>query len=550
MDDLFEDPDVWGGLDTVASDVDRARWAADPEAWVEERLGEVLWSGQRRAFRALRDHRKTAWASCHGVGKSYLAARAVAWWLDVHDAGDAFVVTTAPSQAQVRGVLWVREIARAKAAGALAGRLNQTEWWLPIAGPDGGAREELVAFGRKTADHDHTSFQGIHAPYVLVVGDESCGLDAALLDAMLTLASNDTSKILLVGNPDDPLSAFADAMTPGSGYATIHISAFETPNFTGEPVSPRVARSLVGRSYVEDFRRKWAPAWRWVDAVGADATFETGVKVVPPEGADEHDTHPWWQSKILGRFPRVDTSGSLIPLAWIRAAQARELTPDDRDIDLGLDVGASIDGDPTCLAIRRGACVRVKYEMREPDTMRSAGRAFRELRTTRGFDPGAPCRRGGPRLKVDYIGVGRGIVDRGKEAGLPVYPVTVSRRAHDARAYTNRLSEEWWKMRERFERGDIDLDPLDEQTAGELLLLRWEPDSAGRVKVTYANGPSPNRADAIMLACAEPDQETVDLDLVGGHMGLPAEKRTEAQLAADLGIDLEAEVRALEREDA
>jgi hypothetical protein len=40
----------------------------------------------------------------------------------------------------------------------------------------GSAGNELVAFGRKPADHDQAAFQGIHALNPLIVIDEACGV--------------------------------------------------------------------------------------------------------------------------------------------------------------------------------------------------------------------------------------------------------------------------------------------------------------------------------------------------------------------------------------
>src|SRR5690606_787786 len=84
-------------LDVRSSPVDIARYRDDPVAWVSERLDESMWSKQAEIFRSVADNRRTAVKSCHGVGKSHLASRAVAWWLDVHGPGEAFVVTTAPT---------------------------------------------------------------------------------------------------------------------------------------------------------------------------------------------------------------------------------------------------------------------------------------------------------------------------------------------------------------------------------------------------------------------------------------------------------------------
>ena len=44
---------------------------------------------------------------------------------------------------------------------------------------------ELVGFGRKPADTDEHGFQGIHAPFVLIVLDEACGIPEQLWIARL-----------------------------------------------------------------------------------------------------------------------------------------------------------------------------------------------------------------------------------------------------------------------------------------------------------------------------------------------------------------------------
>src|SRR5438309_5543989 len=79
---------------------------ADPIRWVREDCDEFLWSKQREILRALVEHRKVAVQSCHGIGKSYIASRAAAWWIAGHSPGEAKVVSTAPSGAQVRAILW------------------------------------------------------------------------------------------------------------------------------------------------------------------------------------------------------------------------------------------------------------------------------------------------------------------------------------------------------------------------------------------------------------------------------------------------------------
>jgi hypothetical protein len=78
----------------------------DPVGWVEGRLGEFLWRKQREIAASVRDNRRTAVKSCHNAGKSFLASRIAAWWLDTHPPGEAFVVSTAPTYKQVHAILW------------------------------------------------------------------------------------------------------------------------------------------------------------------------------------------------------------------------------------------------------------------------------------------------------------------------------------------------------------------------------------------------------------------------------------------------------------
>ena len=129
--------------------------------------------------------------------KSHGASRAVAWWLDTRD--DPFATTTAPTTKQVHAILW-RYIGQAHRKGNLPGRITlDDEWYM---GPGG---KELVAFGRKPADHDQSAFQGIHALNPLILVDEACGVPKSIFDAVDALATNSNARVLAIGNPDDPV---------------------------------------------------------------------------------------------------------------------------------------------------------------------------------------------------------------------------------------------------------------------------------------------------------------------------------------------------------
>lgn len=438
----------------------------NPVAWVRERLGEHPWSKQQDILNSVRDNRRTAVHSCHNIGKSFIASRVCAWWLSVHPPGEAFVVTSARNFKQVRAVLW-REIGRVHAKARLAGRTNQTEWFMQL----GPQHEEIVAFGTKPDDWDPTAFQGIHARYVLVIFDEACGITAPLWEAADTLISNTDSRFLAIGNPDDPNTEFGEVCKPGSGWSVIGVSAHETPNFTGEEIPDHLRNLLISPLWVDEKLRKWG------------------------------ETNPLYISKVLGQFPELTTDG-IIPIRWIKEAQDRTLAP-GAPCQLGVDVGGG--GDKSVIAIRRGGHVRIHSRDQNPDTMQTTGRILSVLRET-----------GAEVAKVDEIGIGRGVVDRAKEQKAAVVGVNVGQSARDSESYANLRAEGYWGLRERFQEGSVDLDPADDDLAAQLADLKYKRTSSGKIQIESKDDlkrrgkPSPDEADAVMLAfLPEPKRKVI-----------------------------------------
>lgn len=433
----------------------RERYWSDPVSWISERLGASPWSKQQAIAYSVLDHRHTAVRACHDSGKSWTAANLACWWIDTHLPGEAFVVTSAPTMSQVRSILW-REIHKAHAAGGLIGELNQTEWLV-----DG----DLVAFGRKPSDYDEAAFQGIHDRYVLVILDEASGIAESLWTAAETLITNEGSRLLVIGNPDDPTSPFAKVCRPNSGWNVIAISAFDTPNFTDEEVPETLRPLLVSRTWVEERRARWG------------------------EGS------PLWIAKILGEFPdRSDDS--LIPLSWVERARERTL-PADGEAMLGVDV-ARWGSSETVIVLRRGPVARCVHTSTGHDTMRTTGEVIRALRI-----------HGAVIAKVDEVGVGGGVVDRLREQRIPVVGLNGGARPKDRQRFVNARAEGYWGLRERFEHGDIDIDPDDEVLEEQLSCIQYKLDSAGRIQIESkeemrARGiASPDRADGVMLVYAE-----------------------------------------------
>lgn len=448
----------------------------DPVLWVNHKLGEHCWSKQREILYSIRDNRRTAVQSCNSAGKSFTAACAALWWLDTHEIGTAFVVTSASNWSQVRAVLW-QEINKAHAKSKMFGRCNQTE--MLATNTDG--KEILVAIGRKPDDEDYSGFQGIHARHVLVILDEACGVSKTLYDAADTLVSNADSRILAIGNPDDPVTEFADVCKPGSGWNVISVSAFDTPNFTNEDVPDKLKYVLVSPIWEQEKRRKWG------------------------------EDNPLYISRVLGKFPEVSTDNALIPWKWIKQAQERDstscITPYTLN-ELGVDVGGG--GNKNVIAQRRGPVVRIIRKDQVPDTMLTLDNVLAELEITRASV-----------AKIDRIGIGKGASDRAKQIAddqslrrdnpsLVLYAsrvlgISVADPASDPTSFVNIRAEWYWSLRQRFEVGDgvegIDIDPNDEDLAAQLVRIKYIPTS-GKVQIEPKSKmkPSPDEADAVMLA--------------------------------------------------
>lgn len=472
-------------LDSLDLDDRRERWATDPVAWVEERLGEHPWSRQAEIMRSVADNPLTAVQSSHGVGKSWVASRLVAWALDTSPVGATFVVTTAPRWDQVVGVVW-RYIGQIHRSANLSGHVTQVAQWKI----DG----ELVGFGRKPADTDETGFQGFHAERVLVIIDEAGGVPAQIWNAVDSLVTTDASRVLVIGNPDSVSSHFHAVCTSEPGWNRIKISAFDSPAFTGEPVPAAAAKTLVQRSWVEDKRLRWG------------------------EGS------PLYKIKVEGEFV-TDDANALIPMSWILAAQKRWHTWNDsptRDTQqpagrrvFGVDVAGGGE-DLTAIATRQGNVVMSVDTFTHLDTVAIANIVDARLKEHAGFTS-----------VIDSIGVGAGVLDVLRHRGCNTRAFVASKSAGKIRdasgsfGFANLRAASWWHLRELLDPAmDATLAlPDDDDLAADLAAPRWEEVTGAKVLIEPKDGirarigRSTDRADAVVMACwveafprATPDQ--------------------------------------------
>lgn len=426
-----------------------------PVGYITGTLGCFLWSKQKEVADAVMNNRYVAVHSAHSLGKSFVAAALMAWWIGSHKPGSAFVVSTAPTFSQVRVILW-KELRRLHANKHLPGTLNLTEWWL---------NGELVAMGRKPADYDPAAFQGIHAQYVLVIIDEACGVPVDIFDAADSLATNEGCRVLAIGNPDDRGSHFYDICQPGSGWKVIGIDGLESPNFTNEEVPDSLRQLLLSQVWVEERKQRW--------------------------GEDD----PRYVSKVRGRFP-TNAENGVIPYSAIIACQ-QESEAGEGPVELGVDVAAG--GDRSVIAVKQGRKALIAWEGKTTDSEDLVDEIIAAILQYRA-----------ERVKVDVIGWGWGVVGslirRQSEHGAEIVGVNVAETSNEPEKFHRLRDEMWWMGRDLCKNNLWDLSEIDDEAVGELIAPRWKLDAKGVIKVEQKDDTrkrikrSPDKADALLLA--------------------------------------------------
>lgn len=459
----------------------------DPVGWIRDKLGEDPISYQGAICSSVGQNRYTVVPACHGPGKSYIASRLIAWWIDVHEASDTRVIFTAPRWYQVDTIIGgeLRELyARHPELGQKldgAGKLTK----------DGIA----VGGGRKPADHDQFGFSGIHRTYVLAIGDEACGLVENIVRGLRTILTGPHCRMLLIGNPDDPATEFQKACKPGSGFHVIPINALMTPNFTKDRVAPyprvRMLMEELGIPYstenIDERVRATLVDPLWVD----EAINAWGIGSAA------------FTSKVLGDFPIVSKDTLITPEMLRVALDEVELSGLKRG-QLGADI-ARYGPDKSVVYRNRGGQVRFVFMCGQQSTDTTTG----ELREILDATPEIP-------MVIDSIGVGGPIFDYLLAEGYPMVAFGDKGSLQDSSRFVDARSELYFTAREMFAKRLIDLDPNDpnvDTLCNELQEHRYFHTRDGRIRVESKDeikkrlGHSPDFADAFVYSLVDADAD-------------------------------------------
>ncbi len=474
---------------------DLTRYVDDPVGFVNDVLGEagMPYSKQVEMLEAVVEHRRVSVVGANGCGKDWAAARAVLWWIETRP--ESKVVVTGPTQRQVEEIVWqeMRE-AYAVAEERLGGKMLASKYRID---------EKRFALGFST--NKACNIQGFHSPNLLVVVTEAHAMPQDHIDAIKRLHPN---RLLLVGNAMTLEGEFYESHhSRRARYHRIKISAYDTPNFTGEngglpgAITPEDAEELAldwsedHPSYVAGVLAEF-PNAQEDSLVGRDA-----VEHAMERWADCHSERSAAEPRNLSgadaaedeRSPR-DVSA---PLNMTTPGMTTLPLDPNEPVYLGVDVGR-FGPDKSAICVRQGQRVHSLTSFSRMDTMRLVHEIIRTREET-----------GAEAIFVDEGGLGGGVIDRLRELGEPVYGVHFGGRAPHRTRFFNTRSEIFWEVRMLLNDGLMVLPP-DEELAGQLVSLRYDVSSSGQVRLEGKREmrkrglPSPDKADALALAFLKP----------------------------------------------
>lgn len=369
------------------------RYRKDPIRWAVERMGipenTLRWSknrGYRRhiwdgdkdplvlMWEALAAGKSVGVESAVGTQKTYTAALIVLWFLDCWV--DALVITAAPRELQLEKHLW-KEVSKLWPRFHLLHPYAELTH-LRIRMRPGS--DVWSAYGQGTGvratEESATRAQGAHEEHMLIITEETPGMDDAVLTAYDNTCTAPHNLQLRLGNPDhqlDPLHQFCERPS----VVAVRMSGLDHPNVVAR--NPSIVPGATSRVKIEERREN----------LGED--------------------HPLYQSRTRGISP-TEALDALIRLDWLRKACPRSQrnptgkTPDQMldawrlgPAALGADIANSKTGDKGSVTLGHGALLESCKSWPSPDA-----RVFTVLHIT----PNIGAALSAAHVGVDTVGVG------------------------------------------------------------------------------------------------------------------------------------------------
>lgn len=461
-----------------------------PIDWMVERLGiarhTLVWSlnpGYERhqwdgtadpldvVARELADWQSVGVESGTGTGKSFAAACLILWFLACWK--DSRVFTFAPQEEQLRLYIWT-EIKKL---------WPRFQLYFPQAvlsdlrlRMKGGTDDSWGAVGRtariRAGEEVSTNAAGMHARDMLIVTEETPGIDRSIMGAIENTCTAPHNLKLALGNPDntaDTLHVFCT--TPGIKH--VRVSALDHPNVvTGDH---NTIPGATSRKSILDRRAKYG--------IGGRLYISRVRGICPSESAD---------ALIARRWCEVSAANDLRRRLILEAGRSKGYTR-----AMGVDVANSEYGDLGAVARGIGP-VLLEVTANPCPNANQLGRDVLVQMQADGVTP--------DNVGVDPVGVGAGTVNVLRDSGHWIRALNGGMAPEGnvdplaSEKFLNLRSQMHWQMRLDLESGEVVL-PDDPELFDDLTTPQWTT-RAGKIVVEAKEdikkrlGRSPNKGDA------------------------------------------------------
>lgn len=475
--------------------------------------------------------------SAHNVGKTHLGAGLTNWWYDTRDPG--VVVTTAPTDRDVKDLLWteVRLQRRGAGMGGFRGRRASEIF----------GSEDHLAKGFTAARGE--SFQGRHRERMLFLMDEAIGIDPVFWEVTETMFQNtgEHAWVCFLNPTDTASQAYQEWLTAGDGYPqrgwhVVSMGAREHPNIAAElagelPPYPGAVRLAQLDTWV----RKWCTPIPPGDATATE--FEW-----PPRSGCWWRPGPLFECRAGGAWPSQSTYSvwsHLLFEACARSVVTDERLPRHTVPEIGCDVARF--GDDFTSMVCQDWGVALHHETHNGWSTTQTAAQLKRLCV----QMVEHCKRKNPDfsiqaeqipVKIDADGLGGGVVDQADGFNFIGISGSATLDSEDWRTVRSKL---WFHAADLAKGAELHLGRLSKEAISLLrqqcVAPRYKVIGRGQLEVEKKDetkarlGRSPDDMDALNLSLYRPprfeapptvkEQERGRLDARGRERGGPGESR-------------------------
>lgn len=441
----------------------------DPIWYCKEYLGvEHWWDGMTRMLsalpRAIKERKPVVVGSGHALSKDFTVSGCVPLWFLHAYAPSAIVAMTAPSDRQVKKVMW-GELTRRyhgrkiqdEFGKLLTCELRITENWY------------CLAFTTKETGGMVGKFQGFHADAVCVITSEAQAIDDTIYEEIDGIMTSNVALQVHLGNPLHTVGKYAAMLKDTTNNIVINLSCLESPNYIAQK---EVVPGMCSYDWVEDKRKRWG----------------------------END--PRWVSRVLGKVPKTSVN-TVISEELYEKCVGRAIYPSAKRGHIGVDPGRFGDDDMVISIMESGKLLG-KVIIPKCDTVEGAGQIAIAQKQ---YFPEGQCA-----IVVDCDGIGGGFLDVAKKMipdELDIHWVEFHGSSTDkekiASEFLNARAECTFFAKECMEKGLICLDD-DQFEKEEAITIQYFVNLRGKIQLEDKDdikeriGRSPDRWNATELA--------------------------------------------------